>query len=149
MTGGPRTARDVLTPPRPRGWTQRADWLATQQRQRSIDLAQCHGPQAAAMIAEMARAYCAGAYAAVIVLAQAVLDAEMAARVATTDLPLLDRNYTWLRQYRNKLAHGVNDDGEINLTLSIDAVGEDQPAMDRDARRAIILVFEAVFDPPG
>jgi hypothetical protein len=101
------------------------------------------------MIAEMARAYCAGAYAAVIVLAQAVLDAEMAARVATTDLPLLDRNYTWLRQYRNKLAHGVNDDGEINLTLSIDAVGEDQPEMDRDARRAIILVFEAVFDPPG
>ena len=154
MNSRNRTATDLLTPPRPGGWDRRADWLAAQQRRRAVDPGLCHGPQAAALMAEMARAYCAGTYAAVILLAQAVLDAEMAARSAvahrlqdgaSTTLGF-GHDHLWLRQYRNRLAHGINDQGEINFALTVDDLGENHQAMETSARRAINLVFDALLE---
>jgi hypothetical protein len=55
-------------------------------------------------------------------------------------------DHLWLRQYRNRLAHGINDQGEINLALTVDDLGENHQAMETSARRAINLVFDALLE---
>ncbi|WP_193188060.1 hypothetical protein [Nisaea sediminum] len=97
------------------------------------------GPQAAALFDEMRLCFASGAWVAVLVLAQAALDAEM----QQDDLNGLVQNeirfgadYVWLRNRRNHLLHA--DDPLPAVTLA--DFGPGNAALEREARRAVELV---------
>lgn len=100
-----------------------------------LDLA----PQAAALFDEMRLCFASGAWVAVLVLAQAALDAEL----QQDGLDGLVQNqirfgpdYVWLRNRRNHLLHA--DDPRPAITLEDFAPGN--PTLEREARRAVELV---------
>ena len=104
--------------PAPRDWPGRARWLADAAAGKQVSPALCESPQAAALLAEMARVFCAGAWPSAVILAQAVIDAELAARLAAgNDDPMalnalrFGADFVWLRDRRNRLIHGSDEDG--------------------------------------
>jgi hypothetical protein len=100
----------------------RADWfaraLAANAPPQAPDL-----PEAwAAALAEMRLAFCAGAWAATVVLAYAL--AEAAERRRPTD----DPEFEWLRERRNRIAH-LGEDFPDSDTLESDARGAVRSAL--------------------
>ncbi|MBO6562791.1 MAG: hypothetical protein JJ959_19740 [Nisaea sp.] len=100
-----------------------------------LDLA----PQAAALFDEMRLCFASGAWVAVLVLAQAALDAELQQEgldgLAQNEIRF-GADYVWLRNRRNHLLHA--DDPRPAVTLEDYAPGD--PHLEREARRAVELV---------
>lgn len=140
--------------PAPRDWPGRARWLADAAARRQVTPELCESPQAAALLVEMARVFCAGAWPSVVILAQAVIDAELAARLAggggdpmAFNAMRFGADFGWLRDRRNRLIHGSDgEDRRRVLTLAdvTDGGGGDQAAWERDARRAAGLALDAL-----
>ena len=140
--------------PAPRDWPGRARWLADAAAGKQVSPALCESPQAAALLAEMARVFCAGAWPSAVILAQAVIDAELAARLAAgNDDPMalnalrFGADFVWLRDRRNRLIHGSDEDGRRRVLTLVDVTdggGGDQAAWERDARRALKVVLDAL-----
>ncbi|MDP7382264.1 MAG: hypothetical protein QGF33_13000, partial [Alphaproteobacteria bacterium] len=107
-----------------------------------------------ALLAEMARVFCAGAWPSAVILAQAVIDAELAARLAAgNDDPMalnalrFGADFVWLRDRRNRLIHGSDEDGRRRVLTLVDVTdgsGGNQAAWERDARRAVKVVLDAL-----
>ena len=140
--------------PLPRDWTGRARWLADAAAGKQVTPALCECPQAAALLAEMARVFRAGAWPSAVILAQAVIDAELAARLAAgNDDPMalnalrFGADFVWLRDRRNRLIHGSEEDGRRRVLTLVDVTdggGGDQASWERDARRAVTVVLDAL-----
>lgn len=102
-------------------------------------------PQAAALFDEMRLCFASGAWVAVLVLAQAALDAEL----QQDGLDGLAQNeirfgpdYVWLRNRRNHLLHA--DDPRPAVTLEEFAPGDSK--LEREARRAVELLVRGLAD---
>ncbi|MGB1006627.1 MAG: hypothetical protein ACPGVX_05590 [Thalassobaculaceae bacterium] len=139
--------------PAPRDWPGRARWLADAAAGKQVTPDLCESPQAAALLVEMARVFCAGAWPSAVILAQAVIDAELAARLAAgrgdpmaLNAMRFGADFGWLRDRRNRLIHGSDDEGRRRVLTLVDVAdgGGDQAAWERDARRAAGLVFDAL-----
>ncbi|WP_157089421.1 hypothetical protein [Oceanibaculum pacificum] len=137
----------VLAAPAHRLWAERQIWF-----QRRMDDASAAGPiaigeQAEALLVDLQLAFCAGAWVAVVILAQTVLDADMADREAAGagGIGLNDirfgHDYIWLRNRRNALVH---EEGDTALALRDQTATRDR--LERDARRAVELLFKALED---
>lgn len=121
-------------------WEERRHWLA----QAEATAAQAGAPtllseQATALMVDLQRCYCAGAWAATVILAGAIVDAQtLYAGFPADDL---SDERAWLRGLRNRLMH--EDRQRPALTL------EDQwlkrPEWQRDARRAARLALAALY----
>jgi hypothetical protein len=127
-----------------RDFERRRLWIA-----KFIDLASdgdglFPAPQAGALLAEMVQVYCDGAWLAAVILAQAVLDADLAENDRLDGATLNElrhgRGYVWLRARRNALAHA---DGP-GPAVTIDERVRDAAALERDARRAVELAINGV-----
>jgi hypothetical protein len=105
-------------------------------------------PQAEALLSEMVHVFCAGAWLATVILAQAVLDADLVegGRLdgATLNELRLGRGYVWLRNRRNALLHA---DGPGPAVTTRD-LASDAEALERDARRAVDLVVKGLAGRP-
>ena len=110
--------------------------------------------QACALIIEIQAAFCAGAWAGVIILAMAVVDAALREteipdftgstkkliEIATAD-PRLQK----MRKRRNALVH---TDPE-NPALTVDQQWDERDKLETEAREAVKLMFEAFYISPS
>ena len=135
----------ILSAPSQRLWAERQAWF-----QRRLDDAARGGPitigeQAEALLIDLQLAFCAGAWVTCVILAQTILDADLADREAagTGGIALntlrFGPDYVWLRNRRNALVH---EEGETALTLRDQTAARDR--LERDARRAIDLLLESM-----
>ncbi len=120
-------------------WDERRDWLAACEERYAAGGAGRLSEQAAALMVELQRAFCSGGWAAVVILAGAIVDAQ----AFHSGFPQNTRgeDQAWLRGLRNKLMH--EQKGAPAITM------EDQwlrgPEWERMARRAADLASEALF----
>jgi len=125
-------------------WDERRHWLAQAEAAAAKAGAQARlSEQATALMVDLQRCYCAGAWAATVILAGAIVDAQtLHAGFPADDL---SDERAWLRGLRNRLMH--EDRQRPALTL------EDQwlkgPEWQRDARRAARLALAALYRASG
>lgn len=111
------------------------------------------GEQACALIGEVQTAFCTGAWVAVLVLAMAVVDAQL----RETELPgfkgntqqLLDAvqanpELQRLRERRNAIIHIRSD----NPAITLDQQWTNRAELEQEARQAVQLMFEAFYIGP-
>lgn len=122
-------------------WDERRLWLTQREAELSRGGAGQLSEQATAMMVDLERCFCAGAWAAVVILAGAIVDAQMLHAGFPADRTSEER--AWLRGLRNRLMH--EDRARPALTL------EDQwlkgPEWERHARRAAVLALGALYRP--
>ena len=91
----------LLAPPDPKLWRARAEWFQrahdTNAPPRAVDAS----AREDALLAELEVAFCAGAWAAVAILAWAIVEAEERKHPSERPEPEVD----WLRERRNALIH--------------------------------------------
>jgi|GEM_PF-923283 len=133
-----------LDPPDPLIWDERRLWF--EERQHQHGLAGTRGQpseQATALLIDLQAAFCAGAWAAVVILAGAIV--EMQAEQSQWRRAAPAKDLAWLRGLRNALLH--EDRGKPVLTV------EDQwtrrPLWERHARRAVEIVFTVSYGNGG
>ena len=134
-------------------WEERRLWF-----ERVVEEMQGEGgylvsEQASALLAEVQAVFCAGAWAAVIILSMAVVDAqlresEMPGFEGNTakliDAAGADPELHRLRRRRNALVHVDAD----NPALTVEHQWEARTALEQEARDAVRLMFRAFFLSP-
>jgi hypothetical protein len=137
-----------LDPPNARTWQERLDWFDHQFRpDRRAPLPRL-GAQGEALLLECERAFASGGWITVVVLAQTVIDSEIAETLVDgvdDGLELNDmrfgRDFTWLRERRNAYVHNDGPGPAITAReLELDA-----ERLERDARRAVKLVARCLL----
>jgi hypothetical protein len=127
-----------------RGFEQRRVWIAKLIETESDGEGLFPSPQAGALLAEMLQVFCDGAWLATVILAQAVLDADLAENDRLDGMTLNElrhgRGYGWLRDRRNVLVHA---DGP-GPAVTVDERVRDAAALEKDARRAVELVVKGL-----
>jgi hypothetical protein len=140
-------------PPR-QVWEARRAWFESAEETARGQGGYLVSEQACALAADLQAVFCAGAWAAVIILAMAVVDAA----VRETELPafrgstkdLLDlvgatSDVQALRVRRNELLH-VNPH---TPALTVDEHWRDRARLEQEARRAVLLMWEAFYSNPS
>jgi DNA-directed RNA polymerase specialized sigma24 family protein len=98
--------------------------------------------------------FCAGAWAAVIIIAHAVIDAWLRDtetgdyNSSSHQLFGDDEDLQWLRKKRNQLVH-VREEQKTIDEAELHRIEENYESLEPDARRAICLVFRVMYANPG
>ena len=127
-----------LGPPSAAAWRSRNEWFwrahDINAGPQPLDL----DPQAATLLAELEIVFCAGAWASVVILAWALVEAaeRRAERRSGTDEGAPAGDVDWLREQRNRLAH-VPAGGPAEIP--------DEPALEGVAQGAVRVVFKTLF----
>jgi hypothetical protein len=120
-----------LAPPDPALWQRRAEWFWRAQDVNAgpqpLDL----DPQATVLLGELEVVYCAGAWAAVVILAWTLVEAALR-RAGDDAQPTSDVD--WLREQRNGLVH-INSAGEV----------PDDAGMEALAQGALRVAFKTLY----
>ena len=132
-------------------WEERRRWFEDQEAERGR--AGCPAPseQACALMIDLQAVFCAGAWAAAVIVAAAIVDSQ--AREAKSralrrkgDVPGLERGeLRWLRALRNRLVH---EDRE-NPVISVGDQWMKRGQWERHARRAVEAAFAALYPDPA
>lgn len=136
-------------------WRFREQWL------QELEEAFQH-PQASYLVSaqgtylsrDMDLAFCAGAWAAVIILAHAVIDATLRDtetgdyKSSSQQLFRDDDELQWLCKKRNLLVHVREDQTTID-EAELHRIVEKYASLEPDARRAVRLVFRVMYASPG
>ena len=121
-----------LAPPSAASWQQRNDWFwrahDINAGPQPLDLE----PQGAALLAELELVFCAGAWAAVVILAWTLVEAAERRGARGDETPAADVD--WLREQRNRLVH-----------VSAAAELPDEAALEAMAQGAVRVVFKTLF----
>ena len=135
-----------LAAPSSRLWAERQAWFQRRLDDSRGEMPTVIGEQAEALLIDLQLAFCAGAWGAVVILAQTVLDADLADRELAgeeTGIALNDirfgRDYVWLRNRRNDLVH---EEGRTALTMHDQT--QHRQRLEVEARRAVELLFKAL-----
>lgn len=145
---------DPLDHPSVETWEARREWFENTMEEAQHPLANyILSEQACAMTADLQAAFCAGAWAAVIVLAAAVIDASLreeaqdfrGGAAALVDGLGANPELHSLRRRRNRLVHVGPDDPAI----TVDDQWGKRDELEAEARKAILLMWEAMFMSPG
>ena len=147
---------DHLDLPSVEDWQQRQDWFQSHIFKYEDDFQGSYliGEQATALLFEVQCCFCAGAWAAVIILAFTVAEANLSETDASGTrkraVELLRQNgleqeLDALRKRRNSLIHARRDDAAITLDNQYD----DREQLEDEARDAIRLMFKAFYSQVG
>lgn len=136
-------------PPTQGEWRDRVAWF-DRTVDRATDGDAVHlAPQAEALFLELKRSFAAGCWLAVVVLCQAVLDAEMAQGEALDGLAQNEvrfgRDFVTLRQRRNALLHA----DEPRPAVTVQDLQQEQARLEREARKAIEQTVAALAGRAG
>jgi hypothetical protein len=136
----------LLAAPSQRLWNERQAWFQRRLDDSRGETPPAIGEQAEALLIDLQLAFCAGAWVAAVILAQTVLDADLADRELAgheTGIALNEirfgRDYVWLRNRRNDLVH---EEGRSALTMRDQA--QHRAHLESEARRAVELLFKAL-----
>jgi len=121
-------------------WDERRFWFEETQARFAEAGAKAPSEQACALMIDLQAVFCAGAWAAVAILACAVTEAQGGSK--RESLPgVADKDYRWLRALRNRLSHENRNDPELTV--------EDQwlrrDLWEERARRAVAIAFQALY----
>ena len=145
---------DWLEYPSKELWESRRCWFEEANESYEGEGSYLVSEQACALIGEVQTAFCAGAWVAVIVLAMAVIDAQLRETelpefkgstkelLASIDaIPDLQK----LRERRNAVIH-VDPE---NPAITVDQQWANRAILEQEARQAIRLMFETFYMSPG
>ncbi len=129
-----------LDPPDLETWEARRLWFETLE----AEAARAGAPrrlseQACALVIELQAVYCAGAWAAAVILAGAVV--EMQADRVGGRLEASGEDLRWLRHKRNSLIH----ESPQEPSLTIEDQWSRRGVWEAHAKRAVKIVFEALY----
>ena len=136
-------------------WNERRTWFESQFDVDAKGGGYIIGEQATGLLIDLQAVFCAGAWAAVVLLALAIIDAHLrevelpagfsgGAKVALGVLPNCE-GYDWLRQRRNRLTHFDSKHGHA---VTVETQWSERKDLERDAYRAVALVADALFANP-
>lgn len=135
-------------------WEERREWFEAYIFHYEELASYLVGEQASALISEVQACFCAGAWAAVVVLAFTVIDANLqetsssSGRLRAVDL-LKERGFSAsfdrLRRRRNALVHATRD----NPAITIDQQWDNRSNLEDEAREAVGLMFQAFYSQAG
>lgn len=136
-----------IDPPSPRAWSERVRWFDERLRRVGGDLPMPVDAQTEAILTELRRVFAAGAWVAVVILAQTAIDSAVAERVETAVGDGLDlntvrfgRDYVWLRDRRNAYVHN-----DVPLpAITTHELVRDGDRLEREARKAVELMANAL-----
>jgi len=134
---------DQLERPDRTTWDERRLWFEEHDAAASAAGAARLSEQACALMIDLQAVYCAGAWAAVVVLAASIVDAQAFLAGFPADGREADR--AWLRGLRNRLVH--EKPGDPAITIEDQWVGRD--AWERNARRAVETALASLYGAPG
>ena len=131
---------EQLDRPREEDWDERRLWFEEQEARHARAGAPAPSEQACALMIDLQAVFCAGAWAAAVILACSVTEAQGGSR--RESLPgVPDSDYRWLRALRNRLCHENRNDPELTV--------EDQwtrrDLWEERARRAVLIAFAALY----
>ena len=141
--------------PDPETWRFRERWL--QETEESFQHPQASyllSAQGTFLSRDMDIAFCAGAWAAVIIIAHAVIDAWLRDteigdyKSSSHQLFGDDENLQWLRKRRNQLVHVREDQTTID-EAELHRIEENYESLEPEARRAVRMVFRVIYANPG
>ncbi len=125
-------------------WDERRLWFEELQAEHARAGVKTPSEQACALMIDLQAVFCAGAWAATVILACAVTEAQGGSkRESLPGVP--DREYRWLRALRNRLSHENRNDPELTV--------EDQwlrrDLWEERARRAVAIALRALYPRSG
>jgi hypothetical protein len=131
----------TLSPPDPKLWQSRAEWFWRAHDLNAGPRALDPEPRVALLLAELETLFCAGAWAAAVIVAWALVEAEQraAARAlaARSEEARPEPDADWLREQRNALVHAPPDHGPDELP--------DEAALEAMAQGAVRVAFKTLF----
>ena len=138
-----------LDVPDPAAWEARRQWFEALEAACGRAGAAAPSEQACALMIDLQATFCAGAWAACVILAAAIVDSQ--AREAKSlglghkgEVPGLARGeLRWLRDLRNRLVH----EDRNKPVIAIEDQWTRRPSWERHARRAVEAAFAALY--PG
>lgn len=130
---------EQLDPPDPLLWDERRLWFERRQAAASAEGVGRLSEQATALVIDLQACFCAGAWAAVVLLAATVVDTQVEVSKQRRAAPA--EELRWLRALRNRLVH----EDRSNPVLTIEAQWTERKAWERSAKRAVDLVFAVVY----
>lgn len=119
-------------------WSERRFWFEELESLAGQSGAPSPSEQACALMIDLQSAFCAGAFSAVVVLAAAIVEAQIGRRPQSEAERKARR---WLQDLRNKLVHENRESPAITVEDHWLRRGE----WERAARRAILLAFGALY----
>jgi hypothetical protein len=120
-------------------WEDRRLWFEERQQKAAAEGVERLSEQAAALVIELQAVFCAGAWAASVILAAAVVDAQDYYRGFPGDRGGEDRS--WLRNLRNRLLH----EDRTNPALTIEDHWMKRDEWRRLAKRAVLAAFDVLY----
>jgi hypothetical protein len=129
----------TLAPPDPKLWQSRADWFWRAHDLNAGPHALDPNPRAGLLLTELEAVFCAGAWAAAVIVAWALVETEerAAARAAAArgEEARPEPDADWLRAQRNALVHAGSEAAEI----------PDEAALEAMAQGAVRVAFKTLF----
>ena len=135
-------------------WESRRYWFEERNNELSEQGSFLVSEQACALIAEVQSVFCAGAWLAVIIIVMAVVDAQLreceTSEFKGNTKKLLEAaqanpELQKLRKRRNEIIH-LNPDLPA---IDVDTQWAGRKELEKDARKAVKLMFEAFYMSPG
>jgi hypothetical protein len=131
----------TLSPPDPGLWQSRAEWFWRAHDLNAGPHALDLNPRASLLLAELETVFCVGAWAAVVIVAWALVEAEerAAARAAAArrEEPRPEPDADWLRARRNALVHADPARAAEDVP--------DEAALEAMAQGAVRVAFKTLF----
>jgi hypothetical protein len=140
--------------PPERTWSERRCWFEKVEEDARGEGSYLVSEQACALIAEVQCTFCAGAWVAVIILVMSVIDAQLretelldfkGGMKGLLELTGANPDTEKLRKRRNSLVHVRLNDPAI----TVDQQWCDRPQLEKDARKAVELMFDVFYMSPG
>jgi|TARA_R110002072_G_scaffold123977_3_gene259335 hypothetical protein len=132
---------DHLEAPDPLDWDERRLWFEEQEAEAAGEGLRHLPEQAAALLIDLQAVFCSGAWAAAIILAGAVVEAQLKAVGTAAQADGDDQR--WLRALRNRLLHA----GDGAAILTVQDQWTNRAAWEQQARRAVRLLFATLYAP--
>lgn len=133
---------EQLEQPEAELWDSRRHWFENRQEDYARAGSVAVSEQSAALALDLQACFCAGAWAAVVVLAAIIVESQAEASKLRRGAPADDLR--WLRALRNRLVH--EDRGAPALTIEDQWTG--RADWEKNARRAVLIVFKVMYARP-
>ncbi|NIA72130.1 hypothetical protein HBA54_26425 [Pelagibius litoralis] len=131
---------DQLERPSELLWDERRAWFEEQEAQRAKAGAPAPSEQACALIIDLQAVFCSGAWAAAVILAYAIAEAQSSHRAARPE-GVGEGDWKWLRALRNRLVH--ENPGKASFTVEDQWMRRD--LWEERARHAVVIAFAALY----
>ncbi len=133
---------DQLDRPSDLLWDERRTWFEAQESLHAVAGAPSPSEQACALMIDLQAVFCAGAWAAAVILAYAIAEAQ-ASRRASRPEGVSESDWKWLRALRNRLVH----ENPAQAAFTVEDQWMRRALWEERAQRAVVIAFLALY--PG